>query len=65
VVVDTGDSQDLAAVPARFVKESPASQQFTYILNTTGLNTGPHILHFRASDAAGNIQTLDLSFEIA
>jgi lysophospholipase L1-like esterase len=65
VIIDSGDSQDLAAVPARFVSGPPASQQFTFILNTTSLNTGTHILHFRASDAAGNNQTLDLSFEIA
>ena len=65
VVIDSGDSQELAAVPMRFVKELPASQEFTYILNTAGLNSGSHTLHFIASDAAGNAQTLDLSFEIS
>jgi len=64
VGLDDDTKQNLAAVPLRFIKGSPGSQQYSYVLDTSSLNRGSHQLHFAATDAAGNVQNLDLSFEV-
>jgi lysophospholipase L1-like esterase len=63
--LDESAKTSLVAIPARFTSLSPGAQEFSYVLDTTFLASGPHHLHFEASDAAGNTGTLEINFEIA
>lgn len=63
--LDDSAKTSLVAIPARLSSLPPGAQEFSYVLDTTFLASGPHRLHFEASDAAGNIGTLEISFDIA
>ncbi len=54
----------LAGVPGRYAVAASGSREFTFIIDATGLNSGPHTLHFEAQDAAGNAGSLDVAFVI-
>lgn len=54
----------LMPVPARYNKNGNGVQEYSLILDTTGLEIGQQTLHFEASDAAGNVGTLEFKFEI-
>ncbi len=54
----------LASVPARLLTNR-AIPEFTYILDTAGLASGPHTLRFEAADVAGNSSSLELTFEVS
>ncbi len=62
--LDDETKQNLAVVPLRFIKGPSGSQQYSYVLDTSSLNPGAHQLHFAATDAASNTQSLDLNFEV-
>lgn len=64
LTVDDNPRHSLAIVPASFVTVAAGSQQFSYLLDTTGLNVGSHLVVFTATDAAGNVQKLDVNFEV-
>ncbi len=66
IAIDNGEKTVLPIVPSRYTKASSAgAQEFSYLLDTAGLQSGKHILRFEASDSAGNIGTFDLNFEVA
>jgi lysophospholipase L1-like esterase len=64
VTLDGGKQIALAGVPPRYNSDPLGSQQFSYVLDTGGLVQGKHVLHFEAVDSAGNIGSLELSFEL-
>ncbi len=62
--LDETAKSSLLLVPSRYTKLPPGVQEYSYIMDTTLLTAGPHRLRFEANDAAGNIGTLEVSFEI-
>jgi len=64
VGLDNAEKNSLPLVPARYNKGVASSQEFSYILDSTGLTAGNHILRFEATDSAGNIGILEINFEL-
>lgn len=64
VAIDNSEKSSLPSVPTRYNKGVVGSQEFSYILDTSGLATGKHLLRFEASDTAGNSGTLEINFEL-
>lgn len=65
VIIDDNRAQLLATVPQQYLEGLNGRQQFTYILDTSGLAAGNHQLQFSVSDAAGNKQNLSVNFVVA
>ncbi|HEX2914897.1 MAG TPA: SGNH/GDSL hydrolase family protein [Chloroflexia bacterium] len=63
-VVDNGNKVSLAAVPTRLSNVPADAREYSYILDTGLLASGPHTLRFEVSDTAGNVGTLDVKFEV-
>jgi|GEM_PF-2552492 len=64
LTLDNGSKIALASVPARLLANR-ATPEFTYILDSGGLGSGPHTLRFEATDVAGNSSSLELTFEVS
>ena len=63
VSLDKAGPVALTSVPTRYGRQV-AVQEYGYILDTSNLATGSHLLRFEAGDAAGNIGSVEIIFEI-
>lgn len=63
VSLDKAGPVVLTSVPTRYDRQA-AVQEYGYILDTSSLAAGLHSLRFEAGDAAGNIGSVEITFEV-
>ena len=54
----------LAPLPASYKQAAPGVSEYSYIVDTSSLDAGTHVVRFATTDAAGNTGSLEISFQI-
>ncbi len=62
--IDDGTKSSLTSVPPRFSQSGPGAQEYSFVVDAGALAIGRHTVRFEASDAAGNVGSVELNFEI-